>query len=252
MQSIYTSGTSNYAMAGLYAPAGIVNISTSSYNINGQQEPFYKQSDGTIITNSTLTNTSVVQQLLNNRESFQLLTNTSYITNPETSPNQPDNINISIIDGSSVLIIFDHVSNAKYYTIYYSSLSLVTSCTTNKITGLTQNTSYTFTIIATNDLGSSSPYVSLPITPTVPVIVSTIFITPVDNMFNISFKSDSSVTQYTITYGYDSVLNSLTLNSNGNNIINSKVSLVANKNYTFTLTASNSLGSKTSTSYYYF
>lgn len=42
MQSIYTSGTSNYAMAGLYAPAGIVNISTSSYNINGQQEPFYK------------------------------------------------------------------------------------------------------------------------------------------------------------------------------------------------------------------
>jgi hypothetical protein len=80
MQSIYTSGTSNYAMAGLYAPAGIVNISTSSYNINGQQEPFYKKSDGTIITNSTLTNTSVVKQLLNNKESFQLVTNTSYIT----------------------------------------------------------------------------------------------------------------------------------------------------------------------------
>jgi glutamine phosphoribosylpyrophosphate amidotransferase len=139
MQSIYTSGTSNYGMAGLYAPAGIVNISTSSYNINGQQEPFYKKSDGTIITNSTLTNTSIVQQLVNNiGENFELITNTSYIaqhidyqqngisdpagfaTNPETAPNQPDNININIIDDSSVLITFDPVSNAKYYTIYYS------------------------------------------------------------------------------------------------------------------------------------
>ena len=111
---------------------------------------------------------------------------------------------------------------------------------------------YTFTIIATNDLGSSSTYVSLPIIPTIPAIVSTIFVTPVDNMFNISFKSDSSVTQYIVTYVYDSVSNSITLNSDGNNIITSKVSLVLNKNYTFTLTASNSMGSNTSTSYYYF
>lgn len=237
MQSIYTSGSSNYGMAGLYAPAGVVNMCSSSFNTNGEQEPFYKKSDGTIITNPTLTQTSVVS------------------SSPLTYPLTPDNINISIQSSTSVIVQFSPVSNALYYTIYYNSLSVVTTSTHNLINGLIQHTPYIFTITATNNIGTSLPYTSLSIIPTVLPVSSPLFVTSVDNtytMFNASFKGDLSVNQYELVYGYGSNMNTVIIPGNTDNIINYKLSLLKNINYTFTLTSSNSMGTSTSTSYYFF
>lgn len=60
MQSIYTAGTSNYSMANMYKPAGVVNIS-SSYNTpntawidnKGQQQSWNGVTHSTVTVSST-------------------------------------------------------------------------------------------------------------------------------------------------------------------------------------------------------
>ncbi len=71
-------------------------------------------------------------------------------------PNSPNNISATASDQSAT-ISFDLVSNATTYTVTSSPGGFTATGATSPITitGLTNGTSYTFTVVATNNVGSS-------------------------------------------------------------------------------------------------
>jgi len=126
-----------------------------------------------------------------------------------TKPNAPTNITVTsatVPYGGSPGAVIAWVPAttglpATYYTVTSSTggFSQTTSLNTATIIGLTSGTSYTFTVTAYNDYGSSSA-ISLPITPAVspqPVVLGTP--TPVNNGISIPIASGgATATSYTL------------------------------------------------------
>jgi hypothetical protein len=83
MQSIYTAGVSNYSMANLYRPAGVVNISSSYLPTTGPNSVWSDNKGQQHVWNGdgmhsapTQPQTSVALKVISNANAFEKTTNT--------------------------------------------------------------------------------------------------------------------------------------------------------------------------------
>ena len=184
---------------------------------------------------------------------------TPYITTP---PSTPTGVYATVDSSISAHVYFDSQLGATMYTVTSTPGSITADgdSTPVLVTGLSPNTSYTFTVKATNAGGdsiSSSPSSSIITPPSAPTeIVATVSppsLYNINSSVNVSFTHSTDVTDYMVTasgYGYDSNNNYTgpigTYFAYGSSSPIDISYLRPSTSYTFTVTATNANGSSTS------
>uniref|UniRef100_A0A6C0D3S7 Fibronectin type-III domain-containing protein n=1 Tax=viral metagenome TaxID=1070528 RepID=A0A6C0D3S7_9ZZZZ len=161
-----------------------------------------------------------------------------------SAPSAPTSISATLLTVNSASISFTAPSNTNVtsYTVTSNPGSIVKTGSSSPIivTGLTSGTAYTFTVTATNQIGTSSPStVSNSITtsvPSAPTITSVTALTA--STASISFSAPSG----TVT-SYDIISNPATTTQNTTSTSYTFTGLALGTTYTFSVTAKNDAGS---------
>ena len=185
---------------------------------------------------------------------LQVFNGTSWITynliaGSLAKPNAPTNVTATALDSQASVAFTAPISNGGSAIINYTVTSSPGSFTTTGssspllVTGLTNGTSYTFTVIATNTLGNSvASSASVAVTPkTIPDAPTSPVATASNSQASIAFTAPASnggsaITGYTVT----SSPGSLTATGASSPIVFSNLN--SGISYTFTVVATNEVG----------
>lgn len=145
-----------------------------------------------------------------------------------------------INDGGSSIISYTVTSSP-------GNISITTSSSPIIFSGLTPGSSYSFTVIATNEVGNSLPALSNLVTiPTVPDAPTSVSAVAGDKEANVSFTTPldggSPITSYTVTSSPGG------LTASGSSSPITVTGLTYGKSYTFTVVATNMYGNSASSS----
>jgi uncharacterized protein (TIGR02145 family) len=177
---------------------------------------------------------------------------------PITVPDAPTSVLATAGNAQATIDFTDPTSNGGSaitgYTVTYNqgnnTVSVSVSGSPFTVTGLTNGTSYTFTVVANNAAGSSLPAVSNAVTPiTVPDAPTNLSATAGNAQATIAFTDPASnggsdITSYTVTYTYNSVNNTVSVSGSPFTV----TGLTNGTLYTFTVVANNAAGSSSSSS----
>jgi plastocyanin len=175
------------------------------------------------------------------------------VTPAATVPDAPTNVSATPGPGSATVTWqapFDGGSPISQYTVTSSpggvTATVNGSTLTASVTGLTNGTQYTFTVTATNGVGTgpaSAP--SNPVTPsiTAPGAPQNVTAAPHDSSATVTWQAPASdggspITSYTVT----SSPGGITATVAGSTFSTTMIGLTNGTSYTFTVTATNSVG----------
>ena len=171
----------------------------------------------------------------------------SATTTVTTLPGSPTIGTATVLSLSSVSVAFTATGGTGYTVTSSSGLTSTGTSSPITVTGLTQNTIYTFTVTATNSSGTSvasSATTTVTTKPDAPIIGTTTVLdaSSISVVFTQQSVGDGTITGYTVT----SSPGSLTWTGTSSPIIVS--GLTSNTIYTFTVTATNSGGTSVASS----
>ena len=154
-----------------------------------------------------------------------------------SAPPTPANLTTTVASASEIDLSWPASAGATGYIVSLGGLSIASTVTTNYAdTGLSLNTSYCYTVVATNSVGNSAPTASQCVTiqpPSAPASLTAVAAST--NQINLSWSAVAGVTGYFVSRdGSTIATTALTTYSD--------TGLVANSSHCYFITASNSIG----------
>jgi Starch/carbohydrate-binding module (family 53)/Glycosyl hydrolase family 57 len=159
-----------------------------------------------------------------------------------SAPFAPTGLTTTVANASQINLSWVASSGATGYIILRGGVPVASnSVTSYSDTGLALNSTYCYSVVATNSIGNSSTNTAQCVTIQIPATPASLSATAVStNQINLSWSASSGAIGYLVTR--DSSTLATTANTNY-----SDTTLTANSNHCYTITATNNVGSSTPT-----
>ena len=156
------------------------------------------------------------------------------------APSAPASLTATVASASQINLLWGAAANATGYIVSRAGTPIATnSATSYSDTGLSLNSTYCYTVIATNSIGNSTPTASPCVTIQVPSTPTNLTATATaTNQINLSWSAATNASGYIISRAGSPIATTAATSL-------ADASLAANSNYCYTIVATNVVGSST-------